>query len=72
MLRQLSRPKYGTYQRGVVPCEKCASPIYVHKLYKVAEEFSVTCPKCGHRGHYAKRALGIEVMPERRKKQRPH
>lgn len=71
MLKQLSRPRYGTYQRGVVSCSKCRSPIYIHKLHALPDEFSVSCSKCGNRGHYAKRAIGIEVMPERRKKPRP-
>lgn len=71
MLKHLSRPRYGTYQRGVVPCSKCGSPIHIHKLHTLPDEFSVSCSKCGNRGHYAKRAIGIEVMPERRKKPRP-
>lgn len=72
MLRHVSRSKFGTYQRGVVTCSRCASPIYVHKLEALADDFSVACAKCGYRGHYAKRTIGIEVLPERRKKPRRH
>lgn len=70
MLRQLSRPKYGTYQRGVISCAKCASPIHIHKLHMLADEFSVSCRKCGHRAYYNKHAIRIELVPERRKRPR--
>jgi predicted Zn finger-like uncharacterized protein len=63
------RPKK-TYQRGAVVCEKCATPIYVYKLKALPDEFSVRCPHCGSRGIYLKRAIAIEEVPERRKKQR--
>jgi hypothetical protein len=64
------RPKKAVYERGVVVCRKCASPIPVYRLKGLAEEFSVTCPKCRDRGIYSKRAVGIEILPERRKKPR--
>lgn len=59
-----------TYERGVVACTKCAAPIYVYKIKSLAEEFSVRCPRCGARGIYNKRALGVESLRERRKKPR--
>ena len=64
------RPKKTTYERGVVVCRKCAAPIHVHKLKALPDEFSVICPKCRDRGFYLKRAMSIEVLPERRKKPR--
>ena len=36
---------------GVV-CKRCAAPVAVQTVEKVAEEFSVVCPKCGHRAFY--------------------
>lgn len=39
-------------QRTGVICKKCNTPIAVRTPEKVAEEFSVACPKCGHRGFY--------------------
>jgi len=59
-----------TYQRGAIVCEKCAAPIYTHKLKALPDEFSVRCPRCGDRGIYQKRAVAIEEAPERRKKPR--
>lgn len=59
-----------TYERGVLACTKCAAPIYVHKLKALPDEFSVRCPRCGDRGLYAKRALTIESLRERRRKPR--
>jgi len=41
------------------------------RLQALAEEFSLRCPRCGERGIYAKREIGIEDLPERRKKPRP-
>lgn len=64
------RPKKTMYQRGVVACRKCAAPINVYKLKALAEEFSLHCKKCGDRGFYQKRELGIEELLERRKKPR--
>jgi DNA-directed RNA polymerase subunit RPC12/RpoP len=54
---QAKRPTKLTYERGVLACVKCAAPIYVYKLKKLPDEFSVRCPRCGDRGIYAKRAL---------------
>jgi DNA-directed RNA polymerase subunit RPC12/RpoP len=59
-----------TYERGVLACVKCAAPIYVYKLKNLPEEFSVRCPRCGERGLYAKRAMTVESLRERRKKPR--
>ena len=64
------RPAKQTYERGVLACGKCAAPIYVYKLKKLPDEFSVRCPRCGDRGLYAKRALTIESLRERRRKPR--
>lgn len=36
---------------GVI-CKRCAAPVVVHAPEKVAEEFTVVCQKCGHRGFY--------------------
>ena len=67
---QTKRAVKQTYERGVLACAKCAAPIYVYKLKKLPEEFSVRCSRCGERGLYAKRALTIESLRERRKKPR--
>jgi DNA-directed RNA polymerase subunit RPC12/RpoP len=58
------------YQRGAVHCGKCGTPIHIQRLQALADEFSVRCPRCGHRGIYSRRAVVIEDMPERRKKPR--
>ena len=58
------------YHRGTMNCPKCASPIHVYRLGGVAEDFSVYCKKCGTRAIYAKRALQVEELPERRRKLR--
>jgi Zn finger protein HypA/HybF involved in hydrogenase expression len=63
------RPKK-FYQRGELACRKCATPIHVHKLSTLPEEFSLRCPKCGDRAIYLKRAVAIQELPERRKKPR--
>ncbi len=65
-----TRPKKSTYERGVLACAKCAAPIYVYKLKALPDEFSVRCTRCGERGIYAKRALQIESVHERRRKPR--
>jgi hypothetical protein len=70
MSRKVSQARYGTYQRGAVTCAKCGSPIYIYKLGTLANEFSVSCRKCGHRTHADKSAIRIELMPERRKRPR--
>ena len=58
------------YLRGAVTCRRCEAPLYVYKLDSLPEEFSVRCGKCGDRGFYAKRALSVQEMPERRRKPR--
>ena len=70
MVPLLPPGKKAVYQRGVVACRKCGTPIHFHKLAALAEEFSVRCTRCGDRGLYAKRAIGIEELPERRRKLR--
>jgi len=62
--------KGAMYERGVLDCAKCSSPIHVFKVNTIADEFSARCPKCGHRGVYLKRSLSVELLPERRKKPR--
>jgi DNA-directed RNA polymerase subunit RPC12/RpoP len=62
--------KKSVYQRGVVSCRKCATPIHFYRLQMLVEEFSVRCPHCGERALYAKREIGIEELPERRRKPR--
>ncbi len=66
----LTSGKKSVYRRGVVACRKCAAPIHFYRLQALAEEFSVRCARCGERGLYAKREIGIEDLPERRKKPR--
>lgn len=63
-----SSGRKSVYQRGVVACRKCAAPIHFYGLQALADEFSVRCPRCGKRGLYAKCEIGIEDLPERRKK----
>jgi len=54
--------------RGIVDCLKCNTPIFIAKPGSVAMEFSVPCPKCGHRGMYFKRMMrGENEQPERRR-----
>lgn len=67
---RIPRQKKAVYQRGAIACVKCATPIHVHKLNTLAEEFSVTCRRCGSRGIYSKYVMKIEQLPERRKKPR--
>jgi DNA-directed RNA polymerase subunit RPC12/RpoP len=66
----LTSGKKSIYRRGVVTCRKCAAPIHFYRLQALAEEFSLRCPRCGERGLYAKREIGIDELPERRKKPR--
>jgi DNA-directed RNA polymerase subunit RPC12/RpoP len=47
----------GTSQSAGVVCKRCATPIVVASPEKVAEEFSVACPKCGHRTLYRIREI---------------
>jgi len=53
--------------RGIVDCFKCNSPIFVDRPGNVAVEFSVPCPKCGHRGMYFKRMIRAEHDPNERR-----
>jgi hypothetical protein len=62
--------KKSVYQRGIVACRKCGAPIHFCRLAILAEEFSGRCARCGERGLYAKREIGIEELPERRRKPR--
>jgi hypothetical protein len=66
----LTSGKKSVYRRGVVTCRKCAAPIHFYRLQMLAEEFSLRCAHCGERGFYAKREIGIEDLPERRRKPR--
>jgi len=52
---------------GIVDCFKCNSPISIDKPGNVAIEFSVPCPKCGHRGMYFKRMIRTEHDPNERR-----
>jgi hypothetical protein len=63
------RPKKSTYERGIVHCRKCRTPIYVYRL-ALPDEFSVHCKRCNSRGIYSKRDIAIEALLERRKKPR--
>jgi predicted Zn finger-like uncharacterized protein len=65
--RLLSKP---VYHRGAVACRKCKTLIRIDKFSALPDEFSVRCPGCGDRAFYAKRAVVIEDLPERRKKPR--
>ena len=47
---------------GVI-CIRCTTPIAVRTPEKVAEEFSVVCTKCNHRGFY--RIKDIKTMSSR-------
>ncbi|MDO9412130.1 MAG: hypothetical protein Q7T81_06110 [Pseudolabrys sp.] len=67
---QIANQYNGVYQRGVVECEKCQSPIVIRQPNMVGVEFSVPCQKCGHRGMYFKRMIYIEDAHERRGKPR--
>jgi len=58
------------YRRGVVACQKCEAPIYVHKFAALPDEISLSCARCGARGIYSRRALHVEDVPERRKTKR--
>ena len=65
---QLQQSQSSPRDRVVVDCQKCNTAIQVDKPASVAMEFSVPCPKCGHRGMYFKRMMrGENEQPERRK-----
>ena len=68
--QQIANQSAGVYQRGVVACERCGTPIQIRQPNMVSLEFSVPCPKCGHRGIYFKRMIYIEDGTERRAKPR--
>jgi DNA-directed RNA polymerase subunit RPC12/RpoP len=36
----------------IVICKRCKMPVEVQTAERVSEEFSVRCPKCGHRDLY--------------------
>jgi DNA-directed RNA polymerase subunit RPC12/RpoP len=42
----------GNTQNIGVVCKRCNAPVVLITPEKVAEEFSVACPKCGYRGLY--------------------
>jgi DNA-directed RNA polymerase subunit RPC12/RpoP len=63
-------PPKAVFQRGVVACRKCSALIPVQKFSTLPDEFSVRCPNCGDRAFYAKRAITIQDLPDRRKKPR--
>lgn len=48
---------------GVI-CKKCNAPIAISTPEKVAEEFSVACPKCGQRAIY--RVKDIKTLSQAR------
>ncbi|MCF8477153.1 MAG: hypothetical protein K9G60_08985 [Pseudolabrys sp.] len=54
-------------ERGAIACEKCTTPIYVDRPNNVSIEFSVPCPRCGHRGIYFKRMIVMDAAADRRK-----
>lgn len=62
--------KGAVYERSLVPCQKCGTKIYLQRQQGVADEFSVRCPRCAHRGIYSHNAIVIEELPERRRKPR--
>jgi DNA-directed RNA polymerase subunit RPC12/RpoP len=53
----------GLTQDAGVLCKRCEAPIVVKTVEKVAEEFAVTCPKCGQRGLY--RIKDIKTLNKR-------
>jgi DNA-directed RNA polymerase subunit RPC12/RpoP len=70
-MSQVQHSQSNPRDRGVVDCLKCHSPVFIERPGNVAVEFSVPCPKCGHRGMYFKRMMRAENEPvERRQTQR--
>ncbi|MBI5110419.1 MAG: hypothetical protein HZA68_00415 [Rhodovulum sp.] len=59
-----------TYSRGTVHCGRCGTPNDLYRVEAVADEFSVRCGSCGHRGFYRKSELGVSQLPERRRRPR--
>ena len=53
----------GQTQAVGVFCKRCEAPIVVKTAEKVADEFAVTCPKCGQRGIF--RIKEIETLNAR-------
>ncbi|MDI1346565.1 MAG: hypothetical protein PSV22_21095 [Pseudolabrys sp.] len=68
--QHIANQSAGVYQRGIVECERCDTPIQIRQPNMVSLEFCVPCPKCGHRGIYFKRMIHIEDSTERRAKPR--
>lgn len=62
--------KGAVYERSLVHCQKCGAKVFLQRLLGSADEFSVRCPRCGHRGIFARNAIVIEELPERRRKPR--
>lgn len=60
------KPSKSTYDRGVVSCVHCAALMYVYRVKPLADEFSVRCPRCGKRAIYAKHAVEVEGVRNRR------
>lgn len=67
VMSQLQHSQSSQRDRGIVNCLKCNAPIYIDKPGSVAVEFSVPCPKCGHRGMYFKRMMHSEQNPNERR-----
>ena len=59
-----------TWARGVVECPRCRAGNAVNKVDAVADEFSMRCSRCGHRSFHRKHEMGIQQMPERRRRKR--
>lgn len=64
------RARPGTFSAGVVRCPKCRADIHLFKVTLVGDEFSARCPKCGHRGFFAKREMTIGQFVDRRRNPR--
>jgi RNase P subunit RPR2 len=48
--RRMRMPQKGS--NTVVICRRCDSPIRIEAAERVADEFAVTCQKCGQRGFF--------------------
>ncbi|EJW13510.1 hypothetical protein A33M_3494 [Rhodovulum sp. PH10] len=59
-----------TFLRGIVRCPRCGGEIPFHKVEAVADEFSLGCGACGHRGFFRKSEIAVQQMPERRRRPR--
>lgn len=60
----------GTFTRGAVSCPKCRAEIPFFRVEAVADDFSLRCSKCGHRGHFRKAEITVQQFPDRRRKPR--